>query len=344
MSVEFKKVVERGRILDPFSGFEEREVWVQIRWDPLTGQTSRIIQDIGSPPALIPEEVFKAGIEGFCPFCPNKVEESTPAFPASFFRSGRIKRGETILFPNLRPFDLISAVVVLGKEHFLRPKGLKLEILLDGFSLARDFLSEIVSTHGKELYCYLNWNFLPASGGSLVHPHIHAMAGRYPTNEMKLIEERAWEYCQATSRSLFFDLFSMEQEIGERFLWERNGIAWFLSFAPRGPYDITFVFLEEEDFFEVGEDRLRAFLDGLKKVMEFYEEKGFYSFNLVLYGRSPRQGAHFRVHGRIVGRRFLNPWFTSDMNAFQAIHHEPVVGVQPEEAKGEMVSFFEGQR
>lgn len=344
MSLEFKKVVERGRILDPSSHFEEKEVWVQIRWDPVTGQTVRIIQDLGTSTSLIPEEIFKAGIEGFCPFCPDKVEELTPAFPPHLFESSRAKRGEAILFPNLRPFDLISAVVVLGKRHFLRAKELELGVLLDGFSLARDFLKEVVSTRGREVYCYVNWNFLPASGGSLVHPHIHAMAGRYPTNEMRWIEKKAWEYYQATGRSILSDLCSHEQRMAERFLWERNGVAWFLSFAPRGPYDTTFVFFEEDDFLEVGEDRLKAFLESLKKVLEFYEGKGLYSFNLVIYGRTAHKGGHFRVHGRVVGRRFLNPWFTSDMNAFQILHHEPVVGILPEEAKGEMVLFFEGQR
>lgn len=343
MLLEFKRVVERGKVLDPSFHFEEKEVWVQIRWDPITGQTVRLIQDLGGPPALIPEEVFKAGIEGFCPFCPDKVEELTPTFPPSFLRSGRIKRGEAILFPNLRPFDLISAVVVLGKEHFLRPKALRLEVLLDGFSLAKDFLKEVLFVCKKELYCYINWNFLPASGGSLVHPHIHAMAGQYPTNEMRLIEERAWGYYQATGRSIFLDLCHKEREMGERFLWEVDGIAWFLSFAPRAPYDTTFVFLEEGDLLEVSEGRLKVFLEVLKKVLDFYEEKGLYCFNLVLYGRGTRQGPYFRVHGRVVGRRFLNPWFTSDMNAFQVIHHEPVVGILPEEAKGEMVSFFEGE-
>jgi len=343
MSLEFRKVVEKGKILDPSSSFEEKEVWVQIRWDPVTGQTVRIIQELGGSSGLAPEEVFKAGIEGFCPFCPDKVEGLTPAFPPYFLRDNRVKRGEAVLFPNLRPFDLISAVVVLGRDHFLRPKGLKLEVLLDGFSLARDFLKEVLSARDKGLYCYINWNFLPASGGSIVHPHIHAMAGRYPTNEMRGIEEGARGYYEATGRSIFLDLYKKEREVAERFLWEREGVAWFLSFAPRAPYDTAFIFLEERDFLEVSDNKLRVFLEDLKKVLEFYEDKGFCSFNLVLYGRSASQEEYFRVYGRVVGRRFLNSWFTSDINAFQLLHHEPVVGVLPEEARKEMVSVFKGQ-
>ncbi len=42
--VEFKKLVESSTYLSPFENFEPRQGEVEIRWDPLTGLTSRVVR------------------------------------------------------------------------------------------------------------------------------------------------------------------------------------------------------------------------------------------------------------------------------------------------------------
>lgn len=341
--MEFRRETFRIEILDPSKGFEPREVWFEVRWDPLTGETSRIFEDFGKPFEADPRELFKGGIEGFCPFCPGNLEKVTPKFPPSFLKEGRLSRGDVWVFPNLRPYDQVSAVVVLGKEHFVPLGELNLEAVLDGLILARDFFRRANPRVPSLNYLSINWNFLPTSGGSIVHPHFHAVGGPHPSNYLRKVEGGCRRYLEAEGRSFFEDLVREEKRSGERFLGEVDGIPWFLAFAPKGPSEVLFVLPGMENFMDVEEDTLGALTRGLGCLLSYWRDHGVYSFNLVIYGGTKAPKGAFWVHGRAVVRRVLNPWSTSDMHAFPVLQEQPVVGVPPEALAKEMRPYFRGE-
>lgn len=340
MALVLKREIYRSRILDPSKAFEPREVWVEIRWDPLTGDVCRIFEDLGSPPVPDLKGLFKPALEGFCPFCPENLEKATPCFPPELFPEGRVRGNGVVAIPNLRPFDHFSAVVVLGKRHFVPLEELDLGLVLEGFLLAQRVLKEARKRLPGLFYLTVNWNFLPPSGGSLLHPHIHALGGPEPSNLLRRLEEAVISHYEKTGRSLFEELLEEERRRQERFLGEIRGVPWLLAFAPRGPCDCLCLFPGKADLEELGREDVEAFVEGLGRLLSFWRDKGFYSFNMVLYGSSRAPKGIFWVHGRAVIRRILNPWGTSDINAFHILQDQPVVGALPEALKEEMASYF----
>lgn len=340
--MDYRRETYRSLILDPGKGFGPREVWVEERWDPITGEVSRIFEDFGTPYLPDPGELFKAAIEGFCPFCPENLEKVTPQFPPDLFPEGRVRGKGVVAVPNLRPFDRFSAVVVLGEGHFVPLGALDPALVLEGFLLAREVLGRARARLGDLPYLTINWNFLPHSGGSLVHPHLHALGGPVPSNHLRRLEDGARAHYERTGTSPFEELLEGERRSGERFLGEVEGLPWLLAFAPKGPCDVLCLFPGRSDLSEVSPKELEAFVSGLSRLFSYWREKGFYSFNLVLYGSSLAPKGAFWVHARAVVRRILNPWGTSDMNAFHALQDLPVVGVLPEALKGEMAPYFGG--
>ena len=85
-----------------------------------------------------------------CPFCPEQVNRVTPRFAPEFLQDfdaagssaidGRLQRGEATLFPNLFPYDDISAIAVMSQAHTL-PSPLPTAVVADAVKLARDFFA-----------------------------------------------------------------------------------------------------------------------------------------------------------------------------------------------------------
>ena len=118
MSIDFKceRLVARSCSSD---GSEEFERQVEVRFDPLLGTTARVAQGVSLSKAepLAPE--FIRANDPACPFCPQRLSELTPRMLPTICVDGRIRQGETTLFPNIVPywaprFIPISSAVVSG--------------------------------------------------------------------------------------------------------------------------------------------------------------------------------------------------------------------------------------
>ena len=114
-------------ILNPFKGFNEEVQRIEIRKDPLMGNTSVYNSGLKDKvkfffgdcdPRLIKAMKEESAVS--CIFCSDGIGENTPRYPANLVREGRIKVGEAVLFPNLFPVAKYHAVIVLSKAHFLR--------------------------------------------------------------------------------------------------------------------------------------------------------------------------------------------------------------------------------
>ena len=94
---------------------------IEVRVDPLTGYTSRILPNRGlMPPNDFDLEVFARENEPRCPFCPERVETLTPRLPPAIHPDGRITHGEAVLFPNLHAYSSHSCVSVYSPHlHYL---------------------------------------------------------------------------------------------------------------------------------------------------------------------------------------------------------------------------------
>ena len=136
----------------------------------------------GAPEQAIPWEsgdchyrVARGG--AFCPFCPENVLKVTPCFPPEIVPEGRMTRGDMVLFPNLAPYDSLGAVATLGSEHFIPMTAIEPERIVNGFSLAMDFFRRVQDlNHPEAVYHIINWNYMPASGSSLIHTHLQVFS------------------------------------------------------------------------------------------------------------------------------------------------------------------------
>jgi hypothetical protein len=74
MGVGFRKIKDRMRCMNPFKGFSLDEIPFEIRYDPLTGQTTRVF-DLPYRPIERPdfEKLVKKSKEIHCPFCPESL-------------------------------------------------------------------------------------------------------------------------------------------------------------------------------------------------------------------------------------------------------------------------------
>ena len=137
--LEFRRERKLALLHDPRKNFELAEIESEIRYDPLTGNSARICHF--SLPKLPPPDFAEllAVSRAACPFCPDKVEAITPRFPDDLVPGGRLRRGDAVLFPNLFPYDDISAVAVLAREHFFAMEAVPERPVREGLQLARDF-------------------------------------------------------------------------------------------------------------------------------------------------------------------------------------------------------------
>lgn len=336
--IEFRAVRETCRFLDPTRDFEPVEKVTEIRHDPLTGRSSRIL-DMG----FAPERPDVGGMverfrSGFNPFARERREEVTPKFLEGVegFPGGRLARDEALVVPNLFPYDRYSAVTVLSDADFVPLDGFSEGLLVDAFGADMEYLRRVREIDGDACRHYsINWNYMPLAGGSLVHPHHQLIASPTPTNYLKDVEAGLAAY----GGRYFGDLAGVE-EGGERWVGREGGISWLTGFAPMGHVDVLGVFAGRESLFDLTGEDLRALSRSLLKVFSYLDAEGFASFNFALYGLEGAEG--FEVHCRLSPRFLLsNALGTSDINYFEVSHSESLAFFFPEAAAAALRGFFE---
>ncbi len=340
MTIEFRKYSRITKFLDPMQNFEENERPTEIRVDPLTGRTSRILFfPVRTLPKPDLDEVAARSLEFGCPFCPQMLESITPKFLPGFAGQDRIKRGSAVVFPNMFPYDTYSAVGIFSDEHFKPLHDFAPELLGDGFLAACDYLESAVKAQpGGSLYLSINWNYMPLAGGSIIHPHLQIIAGESGTNYHTAILDASGKYAAENSSAYWADLLEEEAELGERFIARTGKISWLTSFAPKGFIDIMAIFQEASGILDIAESDWLDFSRGLSAAMKYLDGQGFYSFNMAIY--SGRGEDHFRVHAKLIPRALLPPMNTSDINYFNTLHDEVLSIFKPEEICADARRFF----
>ena len=153
-------------------GFETHIERFQVRFDPLTGRTGHFSHVGAIKQQPLDLEVYKRPeVKGFCPFCPENRATYTPKFPETLVSEGRMERGEAMVIPNLFPYDVHSSVLIMTDEHVVPLADLDEKRLKDAFSLGIDFLKNVRTVDPAQPYHLMTWNYMPPSGGGLVHPH-----------------------------------------------------------------------------------------------------------------------------------------------------------------------------
>ena len=335
MSLPFRREQKRARIHDPRKNFELVEVESELRYDPLTGTTGRICHFSLSRLAVPDLSGIIAESRAQCPFCPGKVESITPRFPEDLVPGGRLRNGQAILFPNLFPYDDISAVAALCPEHFHPMAAMPEQPIGDGLKLARDFFA--LTGHRVEdgrAFGLVTWNYMPPAGASQVHPHLQIVLTASPGNA--LTRELAAEsgYLQSHGRCYAEALLSAEIEAQERYVGATGCVSWLVPFVPYGLFgDCAAVFRERATIAELSDADIADFARGLTGVLRGFAERGLWSFNLTFFPArfGPGGGAHW-LTARVLPRLYLNAGLhVTDVSYLQLLLEERFAMVRPEE-------------
>jgi UDPglucose--hexose-1-phosphate uridylyltransferase len=337
-NIEFEVSRQACRFLDPTRGFEPVEKITEIRRDPLTGRTSHILDMGFRPERPDVEQMVAQARAGFNPFAPEKRDEVTPRFmdEVEGIRGGRLSVGEALVVPNLFPYDRYSAVTIVSETDFVPLDGFSEDLLANAFRADLGYLERVRETDGEGLRHYsANWNYMPLSGGSLVHPHHQLIASPIPTNYLRDVEAGLSRH----GGDYFGDLIRIE-ESGERWVGREGSISWLTGFAPLGHIDVLGVFEGRASIFDLTDEDVGALARSLRKVFDYLDEEGFASFDFALYGLEGAEG--FTTHCRLSPRFLLsNELGTSDVNYFEISHSESLAFFYPEASAKSLRERFE---
>lgn len=337
--MEFRKKDESFTFYDNQGNLIERKT--EVRFDPLTGESSRLIFDSGmviTPPDYTELAEQTAGVK--CPFCPENLYKMTPVFPNEIAEDGRIQKGEAVAFPNLFPYSKHNAVVIFSGQHYVRLEEFTAELIKNAFLAAQEYIQSVAETDSKADYASINWNYLPPSGGSILHPHIQPIVSESPTNYQALINEKGAKYEQETGQEFFISLYETEKSLGERWIGELGNVAWLHAFAPKSHHDYIAIFPKAHSIFDVSEEDWLNFAKGIKVMFATLHEQGFASFNMMLNVSLDRESRQ-PVYAHLIPRLTIGMLNTSDINSFQALHQEPLSFRTPEEIAAIARQYFE---
>lgn len=302
----------------------------EIRFDPLTNESSRIVFDPGlsvTPPDYT-EAAEKTGGKN-CPFCLENLLKMTPVFPKDITEDGRITQGTATVFPNLFPYSKYNGVVIFSDQHYVKLAEFTEEMMKNAFIAAKTYIEKVWAQDEKAKFASINWNYLPNSGGSILHPHMHIIISETPTNSQALIQQKANAYKEKTGKDYFTALYEVEKQNGERWIGEIGSAAWMHAYAPKSHNDFIAVLPNVTSLEEMTEQVWTDYVNGLKNIFATLSEQGFASFNMVMsFQRGGNEGA---ISARLIPRLTIGLLGTSDINYFQALHQEPLSYKKPED-------------
>jgi galactose-1-phosphate uridylyltransferase len=347
MRLEFRKEVRFAELLSPLTNYGLDKQPVEHRFDPLTcretvittGRFQYVKKNFEMDEAAVSDVVEKT--KATCPFCPVKLEDSTPKFPSNIVPEGKISVGEAVLFPSLFAHMDCNAVAVLAREHYLPPRELAPERLHNAFKAAVMYLKRLHEVGNKPLYASFVGNYFPLSGSSIIHPHMHVIASDLPVQLLKELTDKSEEYSSENSGNYWLDLLDREQS-GERYVGDIGGTCWLTPFAPSNTYEVWAIDRKHSDFLEMTEEDFKAFAEGLARVLRFYEDERLSCFNFALYS-GPLGGdsdEFFRVGLRVLGRFGYKPPYVSDIWGLQAILTEGEAYETPENLAQKLKTYF----
>jgi len=336
--MEFIKILKTSLFLDPARGFAETRRYSEVRVDPLTGRTSRILD---FPVKELAKADVSAQVESskqWCPFCPAVVEAVTPKFHPDLLRKERYSRGEALCVPNVFPYDENGAVCVMTREHYMPLPDFTAGIIEDALACCFEYLEDVVIRQPEMTYQSVNWNYMPLAGGSLIHPHLQITASSSSTNYYSEMVPALARYEEENGRSFWSDLSDEEQSRSERCISANGHLTWLAAFAPLGVFDVLGILHDAHDPEDIKGGLLRELVEGILRVLKYIDSLNMGSLNMSLYFF--RGDGSFVPHLRICPRVSIPPFDTSQINYMKMLHNESLTTLKPEDICSELKAVW----
>jgi UDPglucose--hexose-1-phosphate uridylyltransferase len=332
--MELSRELLTAEMIDPGTGETVRTA-VEVRLDPLTGHSSRILPERGLMPGIdFDLAALARQTEPGCPFCPDRLERLTPMLTAAIAPEGRITRGEAVLFANLHAYSSHSSVSVYSPRlHYLPVGDMTPGILADNLATQVAFARAVMGAEPWSRWASINANHMLPSGSSLFHPHMQGVVDSQPTTMQRMLAE--------LPPQRFSDYLEAERRSSERYLGDTGRIEWLASFAPIAPAELRAFVAGVCTPAELDDDLVAELAHGLSLALGGYAEMGFESFNLAIYG-APPGSVGYPLNLRLACRSNPRPLYRSDSAFLERLHWEGAVDLAPEAVARQIGERFRG--
>jgi len=339
MAIQFRSESLLSRFQNPGDeGYSERKL--QVRFDPLLGTSARIAEGVKLQTSDDAALVSFRAPDPNCPFCAERIGQVTPRIATETTSAGRIRIGETVLFPNLVPYSKYAAVAVFTTRHWLDLRDFTPALIIDNLAASLEYMRAVAKFDAEARFCAYNINYLYPSGGSLPHPHSQVYVDPFPTSMMRMQHASVTAYWQANGRCFWNDLVSEETERAQRMISCVGPVVWMTPFAPIGFNEVRAVLCECATVLDLSSADLQALASGISRVLAWYDSIGYNSFNLALYsGELGKDGAD-RVNLTMVTRTAMTPFYRSDSMCLERLHWEAVVDRTPEDVAADVREYL----
>jgi UDPglucose--hexose-1-phosphate uridylyltransferase len=330
--MEFERTRLIAEMIAPGTG-ELVRTEIDVRVDPLTGHTSRILPNRGlMPPNDFDLEGFAAENQEHCPFCPDRIERLTPKLPPAIHPDGRIVHGEALLFPNLHAYSSHSCVSIYSPRlHYLPLGRITERLMVDNLSTQVQYAKAVIAADPSSRWSSINANHMLPSGSSLFHPHLQGIVDPSPTTLQRQLAN--------VPAARFDDYLDSERRAGVRFLGNSGRVQWLVSFAPIAPAELRAFVPGVASPAELPDELVAELGHGLTNALSAYADMGFESFNLATYGAPPGT-VGYPLNLRIACRSNLKPLYRSDSTFLERLHWEGAVDLAPEDVAERMRDRF----
>ncbi len=346
--IAFEKTASTFTILNPFNNFALEEQSVEVRKDPLLGDTSvhnPYLKDKAraffgpNDPELIQTLVRESANN--CIFCGENVVSKTARYPSDILSEGRIRIGEAVLFANLFSVGAYHPVIALSSAHFLKLSEFSPQLIEDGFKAAQEFIRIVYRKDASATRSAVCANYLLPAGASLVHPHLQMLVTPSAYSYHRRMLDAARRYSDKNGTSFYDDLVAKEKRTNERYVVRQNNWHWLAAFSPMGSNEITAIHEKEADFGELADGDLIDLSRGISRVLFLYERLGCLSFNFALYSvRQGEQEGGQRCVFKIISRQNLYPNYRNDDYFLQKMLQTELIFNLPEELADQLRKIF----
>jgi galactose-1-phosphate uridylyltransferase len=329
--LRFEKQTVEAHIIQPDGEHARRPV--EIRSDPITGRTCRITYTRSAErepgTEALPAPPPAAAEAADCPFCPQNIDTHTPRLPPDLCPRGRLRRAESILFPNLYPYGQYSAVSLMGPQHFVEIGTAKPQTYADCFLNCRDYLHRVQTKDPAAVHLAITQNHLPSAGGSLVHPHLQVQADHTAANHQRFLQQRAGAYRRRYGERLFSAYLRHEVDVRERWIGTTDHWQWLSAFAPEGFFEIWGILPGVTSVWAVTDEQWQALAAGVINTQKYYRSLGRNGYNLgLLFGEDGGDDMEVRVVIKV--RANYAPWVRSDFTGFELMLGDMATFTAPE--------------
>jgi galactose-1-phosphate uridylyltransferase len=296
---------------------------IEVRFDPLTGHSSRVVPPRGlMPPSDFDLAAFAEESRASCPFCPERIELLTPRLPPEIEPSGRIDCGQAVLFLNLHAYSSHSSVSVYSPDlHYLPLAEMTERLIADNIAAQVAFARAVMRRDPAARWASINANHMLPSGSSLFHPHLQGIVDSQPTTLQRQLAD--------VPGDRFGAYLAAERRSGERYLANTGQIEWLVSFAPIAPGEIRAFIAGAASPAQLDDALVAELAHGLALALGGYAELGYESFNLALYG-APDDTHGYPLNLRLACRSNLAPFYRSDATFLERLHWEAAIDLAPE--------------